>query len=301
MKLILQNRTKISQFIAIFQLLKTLSETTCIYFSEDSMMIQQMDKSHVCLCDIHLYSDWFELGAGFIMEDKEETETEREKENTKFTVHTAILFNILHFIDENQTLEIIFSENKETICIDFKNPSSGGGGSENKKIVNKSFQIQCLQLEQDIMSIPKTDYNVEFTILSKTIIDIFSQMAGFGDVIHMEFNESFTTFRGGSTSSNGSEMSVILKPDNFEEYAIEEDFSLKIAFSLTHIQKLCLTSKLVGQIQFFISNTSPMKIQYILDGYSNGENNNEDKDANDEDEDEKISNVCFYIAEKIVE
>ena len=59
MKLVLQDKTKISILEAIFQLLKNASNCVHFQFHTNQLLIQGMDKSHVCLFKISIASSWF--------------------------------------------------------------------------------------------------------------------------------------------------------------------------------------------------------------------------------------------------
>ena len=60
MHLSISDKTKKDIFISLFQLLKSCSSVIAIYFNSDNMYIQGMDKAHVCLFDIKIFSNWFE-------------------------------------------------------------------------------------------------------------------------------------------------------------------------------------------------------------------------------------------------
>jgi hypothetical protein len=83
-------------------------------------------------------------------------------------------------------------------------------------------------------------------------------------------------------NSNGDagKLKVNIPIDDLNEYAIAEGEELDISYSLNHISKMCLSTKLSSSVEIFISTDYPMCFKYNL-----GDN----------------SFVSFYIAPKIVD
>ena len=74
------------------------------------------------------------------------------------------------------------------------------------------------------------------------------------------------------------EMRVNIPTDDMSSYAIVENEVINLTYSLIYINKMCITNKLSNEIEFSLSNDSPMKINYNL--------------GND-------SSLMFYIAPKL--
>ena len=128
------------------------------------------------------------------------------------------------------------------------------------------------------MEIPENaDYDAEFSIGSKKICEISSQMLLFGNDINFKcFQDQIHLITNGT---NG-EMLVKVPIDDLNEYSIIEDEIVNIMYSLTYIDKMCLSNKLTDEILFSLSKEFPMKIKY---------------DLGDE------SSIVFYIDSKIDE
>ena len=75
-------------------------------------------------------------------------------------------------------------------------------------------------------------------------------------------------------------MLVNVPIDDLSSYSVVEGEVIDLKYSLSSIHKMCLTNKLSNEIYFYISNDSPMRIEYDL-----GNN----------------SNLVFYVAPKISE
>ena len=59
MKVVLNEKDKVSKFACIFKHLKQFSSDINMYFSENGLYTQGMDGAHVCLFELSLRSDWF--------------------------------------------------------------------------------------------------------------------------------------------------------------------------------------------------------------------------------------------------
>ena len=60
MKVIISDKHKKDLFVAIFQTLKNCSTLIRVNFMQDKLYIQGMDKSHICLFDVHILKNWFD-------------------------------------------------------------------------------------------------------------------------------------------------------------------------------------------------------------------------------------------------
>ena len=221
-----------------------------------------MDKSHVCLYEVKLLKQWFH-----IYEYNEE-----DIDTICFDTHT--FYTIISRCHDTQNMEIFFSGNSDILNIDLFCEYT----ELSKGAYNKFFKIPLVDFDNVIMEIPENaDYDAEFSIGSKKICEISSQMLLFGNDINFKcFQDQIHLITNGT---NG-EMLVKVPIDDLDEYSIIEDEIVNILYSLTYIDKMCLSNKLTDEIQFSLSKEFPMKIKY---------------DLGDE------SSIVFYIASKIDE
>ena len=261
MKLTISDKSKKDIFISIFQLLKSSSNIVNVIFKEDQMYIQGMDNCHILLFEIVLLSCWFD------------SYLKQETEHSNICFNTNIFHTIISISQEQDTIVIYYdgvNGEPEAVNIDIE--------SEKKGEYNKYFKLPLTDLEADLLSIPSSEYDADFTINAKKMLEITSQLMKFGgeslDIICTEEKISITS-TGGSC-----EMLVNIPIDDLSEYSIAEDDKVELSFSLNLINKMCLTTKLTPEIAFSISNELPMRIKYDIG-------------------DEGKSYVVFYVAPKI--
>ena len=254
MKITISEKHNKDLFIALFHILKNCSTIVNISFDIENVHIQGMDKSHICLFDISIQKNWFN--------------------NYEVDELTRVAFdtNVFHLIISNKTDGydiLIHSETEDNLNIDLL-------ASQNTKgEFNKHFKIPLCEYDYEEMNIPTTDYEAEFSISSKKICEIVSQMVVFGTDINIRCSEEKIDL---VTNGVTGEMLVNIPIDDLTEFCIIEDEKIDLTYSLSYINKMCLTNKLSNEIEFFVSSESPMKIKYDL-GYE--------------------STLLFFIAPKI--
>jgi proliferating cell nuclear antigen PCNA len=244
MKLILSDNIKKDLFIALFQVLRNCSENICIHFYDNYIYIQGMDKSHICLFDIKIFSTWFDS-------------YEKEFNDVESICFNSIIFHtIINSKQDNHKLIIHFSHlDCDNINIDIL------ANDNSKGEISKFFKIPLVDFESEMLNIPEANYDAEFTICSKKICEIASQMLIFGNDINIRCDEDKIDL---ITNGITGEMKVNICIDDLSEYSICEGEIIDLKYSLNYISKMCLTNRLSANIEFSISSEKPMRIKYNL-------------------------------------
>ena len=100
------------------------------------------------------------------------------------------------------------------------------------------------------------------TVALRKSDQIFSQLNNFGADIIIQCSQDDINL----ISNNGTlgEMRVNVLIDDLVSYSIVEDTNIQLTYSLTYINKMCITPKISNDIHFSLNTSSPMKIQYNL-------------------------------------
>jgi proliferating cell nuclear antigen PCNA len=132
---------------------------------------------------------------------------------------------------------------------------------QSKKEYKKSFKLPLSEYDYEEMHIPSVEYEAEFSLASKEISDICSQLSNFGNdiIIHCSNDNVRLT-----TNGLAGEMRVDIPVDELTSYSVVEDEEIVLTYSLVYIHKMCITNKLSPDIEFSLSNQCPMKIKYDL-------------------------------------
>jgi hypothetical protein len=90
---------------------------------------------------------------------------------------------------------------------------------------------------------------------------MFSQLSNFGNDIIIKCSEEEISL---TTNGVSGEMRVDIPIDDLSGYSIIEGEEIILTYSLSYINKMCITNKLSNDIEFSLSNNCPMKISYDL-------------------------------------
>lgn len=239
MNITISEKKKKDLFISIFQLLKNSTTNINASLNKDAMFIQGMDKSHVCLFDLNLKKEWF------------------SEYNVNDQVNLCFDANIFHSMISTKSEEqklVIKQISDDLLSINF---ISFGKKSD----YDKYFTMPLIEYEYDKMKIPDTDYDAEFSLISKKITDMLSQLSNFGNDLNIKCSDDCVDF---STKDTSGEMRVNIPVDEMSSYSVVEGEEIILNYSLIYISKMCITNKLSPDIDFYLSNDSPMKIRYDL-------------------------------------
>ena len=297
MKLIIQDKNKISKFATIFQYAKNFTETIILDFTQERLYIQSMDKAHVCLLELHLQNDWFDL-----------YEYEDEKENLFVGVNNELFYKIINSKQEEQQMKIEYEDGSDTINLSFsekedleelknaKNAKKKNAKNAKKKNANnkskkkgkekqnekakektkekegekkdkskhfsKSFEMKTFDIENQLLDIPEYDYSVDLILPAKVCVSLSQELSMFNDNVRIICSQDNVEL---IASGNTGKMKVNMDIDDVIEYAIEEGVQLDITYSIQYFQLMCQFHKLADKVTLGFSENLPMTMMYELD------------------------------------
>lgn len=261
MILTIENKGKMEMFVAIFQLLKNWGSYLNLHFETEQLYIQTMDKSHICLSNITIKDKWF---TSYLINPSKETNISIDSNNFAIMMIYALKHNKMEIKIEDEVdpdkLFINLSNNKDT-----------------KDKFDHFFELNLLDIEAETLGIPDVEYDVDFTIDAKKFNELITELMVFGSNLNIICSENVLEF---NASGDAGKLKVNVPIDDLNEYAISEGEILDISYSLSHVGKMCLSTKLGTNISLSISSEFPMAIKY---------------DLGDD------SSVAFYIAPKIAD
>lgn len=259
MLLTIENKNKMDIFVALFQLLKNWGSYLNIHFEQNQLYIQSMDKSHICLSNIIIKNKWF---SSYIVQ-----------KTTNISVDSTNFATMMSYALKHTKLEIKFEDevDPDKLFINLSN------NKDTKDKFDHFFELNLIDVEEDTLGIPDVEYDVDFTIDAKKFTELISELMVFGSNLNIICSEDLLEF---NANGDAGKLKVNVPIDDLNEYAISEGEQLDISYSLNHIGKLCLSTKLGSNIGVSISSEYPMALKYDL-----GDN----------------SSVAFYIAPKIAD
>jgi DNA polymerase III sliding clamp (beta) subunit (PCNA family) len=97
MKFVINNPEKITKFIELFTVLKKLNDYCIFICRVDELYVQTLDMNQICLCDLKISNDWFELYEG---------------NDDIISFDTSIVSKILSLYNKTNTKDLIFKSIK---------------------------------------------------------------------------------------------------------------------------------------------------------------------------------------------
>jgi len=242
MRILISDKRKKEIFISLISLLKNSSSVISASFDAEQIHIQGMDKSHVCLFDIKINKNWFN--------------EYNVNEIAKVCFDPNVFHSIISTKSDNQDLIIKMDyDNLDVLHINFKSKEIKKGEFK------KTFKMSLIEYDYEEFNIPIVDYDTDFSLSSKQITDLFTQLSNFGSNITFNCSEENISL---TTTSDTGEMIVDIPVDDLTSFCIIEDETLMLTYSLLYLNKMCITNKLSNDIELSLSNNSPMKINYNL-------------------------------------
>tara|TARA_Y100001970_G_C14243165_1_gene866187 strand:- start:863 stop:1639 length:777 start_codon:yes stop_codon:yes gene_type:complete len=243
MKLHIVDKSKCDIFAGILQNLNKFATDINFYFNKDHLYIQGMDQSHCSMFEIKINASWFELY--------------EINESIILGINTLILFKIMNTRQQNQLIELL-CESNDKLSINFIN-------SENNNEFPKQYEINLMDLDNEILSIPDCDFNVEFSLESKPFATLIDQLAIFGD--NIEFVCSEENMNLITTGDFGTMKVNLLEEDKkyVEEIVVGLEEEMKFNYSIKFLQMFCSFSKIISNVKVNLLENTPMRVQYKLD------------------------------------
>lgn len=279
MNISIRNLQKAETFSSLFQHIKLFSDNINIMFEKERVFVQSMDSARVSIFEINIPSDWFDV--------YEHTSVSA----IPIGVNSSTLFRILNTRDKVQELNIVLDEREsDKLFINFTcvrtttNNIVSSDATEQpvikevacRSVFDKRFELPLMDIEYELMAIPPSDSEAEFTIPSGTFSSLINQLRLFGDTLEIDCSEEKIMLY--SVSVDQGKMAVEMKMDDLIEYAINEGETMHISFSLTILHNICMYNKLSKDVNISLTTNFPMKIVYDL-----GDN----------------ANMVFFLAPKI--
>ena len=253
MEFYINDKKKAECFSVIFQNTKDFSDHTVMYFDENGLFMQGMNNSHVCLYELRIPSEWFH---------KYNYTSSMEK--LLLGINNETVYKIINTKQEEHSIYFKYTDDADHMEINFKKNTEEKKDSKDSKdsktlVLDKYYQIKLIDLEENLLEIPDTEYNVDIMIPTKSFADIIQELTIFHtDLKIICTDEKIDLIANGNNASMKANIDI----DDLNEYAIEEDYEYKQNYSLEFMKLMTQFSKLSNEIFIGLSDSTPMKVEY---------------------------------------
>jgi len=250
MEFYINDKKKAECFSVIFQNTKDFSDHTVMYFDENGLFMQGMNNSHVCLYELRIPSEWFH---------KYNYTSSMEK--LLLGINNETVYKIINTKQEEHSIYFKYTDDADHMEINFKKNTEDKKDSKDSKtlVLDKYYQIKLIDLEENLLEIPETEYNVDIMIPTKSFADIIQELTIFHtDLKIICTDEKIDLIANGNNASMKANIDI----DDLNGYAIEEDYEYKQNYSLEFMKLMTQFSKLSNEIFIGFSDSTPMKVEY---------------------------------------
>lgn len=271
---------KSQTFKKIIDSVKDLIPETIFECSFDEILVQAMDSSHVCLCKLSLKKNGFQEYS--CPED--------------FIIGLSLLnlSKILKCSQNTDSLEISVEKDNENMDIIFKSSKKGKTSDLKKK---GEFEMKLMEIDQEGIEIPDTEYPCEVTIKSSEFQKIIKDMSSLGDNCSIKILENGVRF-----SVSGDIGNAEISLDHDDNFCTIKKCSEEIecSFAIRYLSEFTKATALSDTVTLKLSKDFPMVVSYeIIGSVINEIENNEDDEENEtETTNETVGCLEFYLAPK---
>lgn len=243
MKVIIPPGDKTMQFVTIFQHLKMKITDANIVFDEEKLYMQGMDNSQIGLFELKLLANWFQ--------------EYNVSQSVTLGINCEVFHKMLNCLDRSQNIILTFEENGDNLDIQFT--------SEEKGIIDKHFILPLMDIDIALMQIPPTEYTADLILAATVFEKIIEQLIIFADSVKVTCSENTVSLKTTNSSSHDcAQMEANIHFDDMAEYAIEEDTTLNLTFSLDHLNWMVQFSKLCNEMSIHFKKDVPLKLTYNI-------------------------------------
>ena len=250
MKVIISESRRFEIFLNIFKHAKEVNESFNIRMDSNGMFMQGLDQSHILVLEFKLKKEWFE-----------QYEFDEENDHNVFGVNAANLFKFLNTKQDEQTMTMSCEPGADKLLIEFK--------GDKAKVYNKKFNMTLIEIEDNLINIPDSEDDVEFTIENTNFSSSIDQLALFGESLNVSIDNDNILMQ---TSGLDGDMEINIKTDDVEEFSADEcDNGEKLisqSYAIKYIKTMCNFSKISKWLLVKVSSNRPICCYYKLDSDS---------------------------------
>lgn len=218
----------------ILDAVSSMVDAVSIDFTDEGMMMQAMDSSHVSLCFLTLD------GKGFHAYECEK--------------HTSVGLNLVHASkivkcaanDDSVALQVGESED----LVDIRITGKGESGRAS------SFQLRLMDVEQERLNIPPVEYSCVVVMKSSEFQKTVRDLLIMGDTCRVSATPECVTF-----SSSGDIGKASMDVDVIENLSTD---NVSMEFALRYMSLFTKASSLSDKVSIMMSNDCPMCVEYDM-------------------------------------
>jgi len=228
----------------IVEALKDLVTDASFDFSETGLQLQAMDSSHVSLCYMSIEEDGFDYY--------------RCDRPASLGVSLSNLAKVLKCAANDDTVTLKAKDNGDVLSLMFE--------SKNQDRI-MDFDLKLMDLEQEQLSIPETEYKCKVLIAADEFKRIIADLLALGDTCTISAEKAGVRF---SVDGDVGKANITLKPgeaaedaDKSTNIAVEEPVELR--FALRYLNYFAKATPLASKVKLSMTKDVPLLVEYKME------------------------------------
>lgn len=268
MKFLLESSDKVLKLIEVFKIVKSLGSHCTLFCNSEYIYIQCMDGSHICLFDVKIMKEWFEV---------------YECENETISFMSSAIVKILSLYTPKTKVSMDTDGKQEHLNIELEYADG----------INKYFKLPLMDIDMDLLEPGENDYSMEFTIKTKTMDKYINELALFGESLSIKSKNDKLIMK--TSGSDGSSM-INVPHENLEEFVVEEDLNLNVKVDLKYISHITKIYCVFKTMNIKVDSQFPLCVsfaEYKTSDTDNSEENTEETDP--------LLKIVYFVAPKTLD
>lgn len=234
MKIQINDSKKYMEWCEIFKFIKNVNPHISMTFNIENLYIQLMDGAHVCLIDISIPKDWFDVYENNTTQVISLTSSVLVKINSMYTKDSIYEINLN---DESSKLEIHFYNSQQ----------------------NKHFEIPLLEIERDVLSPTIIETLLDFNIKSSSFDKYITELSNFGDDVIISCKDDRLNFQ---TSSDEGSLNIEIEGDTLQDFSVVENYVFSAKFPIKYLSLISKLSLNYTHTHLYLDESNPLRITF---------------------------------------
>jgi proliferating cell nuclear antigen len=246
------NTVQVTSFKGTLEAVKELVQECNIHFDKQGMKIRSVDGTHVALVHVRF--------------DKENFEKYYCERDLSIGVYLPDILKVLKNVSQNDTLQLfVKKDNYDEAIIRIQNADKG---------CVHEFNIRLLDLDDDDIEIPETEFPTTITMPSSDLHSLCKQYKEFatqidiksvGNQVIFKFQGEETDIKGTSCLQNNDSGTTVQKVNDDGEDAGDEDVDIVQAkFMLKYLVIFTRAYSLTNTVEILLKNNYPIVLKYDI-------------------------------------
>jgi len=210
--------------------------------SSEGISLQAMDSAHVSLVSMMMEADNFE--------------SFRCDKRIQLGVKIESMSKILKCAGNDDLMKMTAEDGTDVVNFTFEGKSK-----------TSDFELKLLQIESEVLQIPKTDYSVEISMPSSEFQRICKDLTVMGDTVVISATKEGVKFSASGDIGKGNiliKSSESVDSEEGEKTTIKMDEPVELTFALRYLNFFTKATGLSDKVKLCLAKDVPLVVEYSI-------------------------------------